>query len=822
MTQKTLLLGRDGSPLAPLIKTYLLYSLLRVAWLMVNSASPGVYPLVGFIPLPWGWFDSYLVQFWGLDMLLCGFQIHTLVRLAALKLGLASNYARDRAAMKPRHRSWLPTALLFCGITILTCCAVDWFISMAQYGWFPFAYMLTGGLAVQIGLGMCVLGFLFGGRYVARASGEVSASFGVTKLADDHWLTQRVHGLAERLNLPKPVVGTTDVMNAFAMGANAKTATIVIGKPLLSYEKDELDAIIGHELGHVLHDDVARMQFAEGFQRMLVKVVNVVTIFGAILAAQSSTGGRRDAQRNFQLALGSGSLVRHTLFFASELVAKGISRNREYHADAVGAYVTSPDAMARALKRVHGVAEPTTAPERHYGYLMFRGSGFGNLFATHPTLNARLKALNAQEVSQAAAKLAQERALSRALDGSEALGISGPMEEESPSPALLWLQASYAATTSWLRTLFATLRRHITVRRLGIAAAVAAVIILVAPALTSFYGLDRRFQLVRSSIAAAATDSWAWVSTEASAVFPDEDAERIRELEARENRLLAERDTARREAASLRTLLASSSGNGNSAWEMSPEGGTSSQIVARTDTPASPQLAVLQTELAKAQREANDLLRKLNAVNNDRTKMATQIAQLQQRLLPATAPTDGVNQQLAADTQRLQRELEELKRTIATKDAQILDLRRETDSLTRTLASWSQERTATATQIRDLQQELAIAAKEKAAPATWLAAAASQSGSVEVAVNQKSSAEARRAAVSLCAQKGGKGCYPLEAYSAGCVAVARPHGVKIRPGNFWLGNDRSSIEAQGNAIEQCFNANGGRYRCDTAFVRCSN
>jgi len=453
MTLATSIFGTE-TRLRPLIKAVLAVTALRVAWIAINVYQPNALSLAWAL-VPWPrWTFSWTV--WAAELALILYQLRAYIRLGrplllrfapdlAAFLRFSARPAVDEEHLKPRNRSWWPTALLLCGILILSCCMLTWIALMLVFQtWAPFDRVMMTPFedkAILVGLVLSLLGLMFGGRYIARASGDVSTTFGVVPVADDHWLAERVHGFADKLNLPRPAVGVTNVMNAFAMGANRKSSMVVIGKPLFEFEKDELDAIIGHELGHILHNDVARMQFAEGFQRMLVGVVNILTVFGVILAASASKK-RANARLNAHLAMGSGRLVRKTVFVASELVAKGISRNREFHADAVGAHVTSVDAMAGALRRIHGVTARPTAQEHHYGYLMFRGAGFGNLFSTHPTLQARLKALDARASSNEAAQAATVdrvgvAAVKESVQGPQRRGFTA-LASSDAAPSPLW------------------------------------------------------------------------------------------------------------------------------------------------------------------------------------------------------------------------------------------------------------------------------------------------------------------------------------------------------------------------------------------------
>lgn len=252
---------------------------------------------------------------------------------------------------------------------------------------------MAGPWPAYVALALSALGIAWGWRYVQRTKLALTDGFGVKYLQADHLLTQRVHALAARLDLPPPAVGLTAQVNAFACGPSPDKAAVIVGVPLAKHlSREELDAVIGHELGHIVSGDMRQMQLAEGFQSMFGNVFGTVTaLVGSVAASQV-----RDRTTAHAIRSGSGILNllgRYIIAFASELMVKGLSRNREYYADAVGAALTSPQAMASALERIHKIAAKPTDVESAYGYLMFRGSSFGRLFSTHPTMERRQAAL---------------------------------------------------------------------------------------------------------------------------------------------------------------------------------------------------------------------------------------------------------------------------------------------------------------------------------------------------------------------------------------------------------------------------------------------
>jgi len=259
------------------------------------------------------------------------------------------------------------------------------FVIFSLPSWLGPAPLSPVPLALALFFGLCGMGWGYKNSNTAQAM--VGNAFNVTYLEPSHPLSHRVGKHAGVLGLAAPRVGVMAHNNAFAVGANASNAAVILGKPLLDkLASDELDAVIGHELGHIATDDMRRMQFAEGYQRMFSVMLSV--FLANLINAFTRT------RLGNMVGHGLASLARVTFFCGTELIVKGTSRKREFYADAMGAALSSPDAMSRALTVLHG-GKPTK-PEREFACLMFHGSSGGLGFSTHPTLAQRVAALEAQ------------------------------------------------------------------------------------------------------------------------------------------------------------------------------------------------------------------------------------------------------------------------------------------------------------------------------------------------------------------------------------------------------------------------------------------
>jgi heat shock protein HtpX len=156
----------------------------------------------------------------------------------------------------------------------------------------------------------------------------------------------------------------SEVFNAFAMSSQRSAGLVLVGETLINkLPAAQLLAIVGHEIGHIAMDDGRRKYLAIAHQEFLFSFL----VF---------SGLKRWARRIFGF-IGEAALAAH-------------SREREYWADAVGAYVTNPEAMIEALQSLEHSKSPKPV-EKQYAALMFRP--VNRLFSTHPSTAKRIQAL---------------------------------------------------------------------------------------------------------------------------------------------------------------------------------------------------------------------------------------------------------------------------------------------------------------------------------------------------------------------------------------------------------------------------------------------
>jgi len=209
--------------------------------------------------------------------------------------------------------------------------------------------------------------------------------------ASEQWLHSTVKELADKAGIGMPEVGIfhSEAPNAFATGWNKNNALVAVSTGLLQrMNKDEVAAVLGHEIGHVANGDMVTLALIQG-------VVNAFVMFFARII------GNFVDKAVFKNENGPGIAFYITTFVAeivlgilASTIVAWFSRRREFRADEAGAALTSNAAMASALMRLK---ETYDQPSELSGELVafgIRGEGkLSALFSSHPPLDDRIAAL---------------------------------------------------------------------------------------------------------------------------------------------------------------------------------------------------------------------------------------------------------------------------------------------------------------------------------------------------------------------------------------------------------------------------------------------
>jgi heat shock protein HtpX len=203
-----------------------------------------------------------------------------------------------------------------------------------------------------------------------------------------------VQGLTRRMNLPMPklYIIPDDSPNAFATGRSPQHSSVAFTQGILRLMNDnEIEGVIAHELGHVLHRDILISSVAATLAAAITMMARMAFWFGG-------AGSRDDENRGGAF----GAIAMMILApIAAMLIQMAISRSREFDADAASAkYVGSPYPLINGLqkleswsKRIPMDASPSTA--HMFIIKPFTGQSIMRLFSTHPSTEERIARLQA-------------------------------------------------------------------------------------------------------------------------------------------------------------------------------------------------------------------------------------------------------------------------------------------------------------------------------------------------------------------------------------------------------------------------------------------
>ena len=248
-----------------------------------------------------------------------------------------------------------------------------------------------GGLLVWAAL------FGFGGAFISLAMSKMQAKMfmGVQVINDSpdptaQWLVSVVDRYAREVGVKMPEVGifNSAAPNAFATGASRNSALVAVSTGLLqSMNRQEVEAVVGHEMTHVANGDMVTLTLLQG-------VVNTFVLFlarvvGQILDRGSSGRGVGSFMTFWVLQIVFGLLATPIVMW--------FSRQREFRADRGGAKLAGTGNMIGALEDLKRGHEPLPAQQFQAFGIADGGvrAGIARLFMSHPPLDERIAALRA-------------------------------------------------------------------------------------------------------------------------------------------------------------------------------------------------------------------------------------------------------------------------------------------------------------------------------------------------------------------------------------------------------------------------------------------
>jgi len=213
------------------------------------------------------------------------------------------------------------------------------------------------------------------------------------------WLVDTVRRQAEMAGIGMPEVGVFESPqpNAFATGANRNNALVAVSTGLLAtMNRDEAEAVLGHEMTHVANGDMVTMALMQGVINALVMFL--ATVVGHVVdrVVFKTERGRGPAYYIF-------SMLSQILFSVlASIIVMWFSRQREFRADKGGAELAGRDKMIASLRKLQQAHDPEDLPDQFaaFGIAGGIGSGLKALFLSHPPLEQRIAALQQMSLSR--------------------------------------------------------------------------------------------------------------------------------------------------------------------------------------------------------------------------------------------------------------------------------------------------------------------------------------------------------------------------------------------------------------------------------------
>lgn len=256
-----------------------------------------------------------------------------------------------------------------------------------------------------------LIAFAFGAPFVSLMTSKASVKRayniklignGGARTEKEQLVVDTITLLSEKLNLQKlPEIGVypSNDINAFATGASKNSAMVAVSQGLLNnMNETEIIGVLAHEMSHVVNGDMLTSTILEGF----VSAFSIVII---IIVNILLSGNRRNNRAGNAIAsTASFYFLRSCLNFFGRILASWYSRRREFGADKLAAQITEPAYMKSALVRLQEISEGRVnlqPSDREFAAFKitnnFSMGGFANLFATHPSLERRIAAIERME-----------------------------------------------------------------------------------------------------------------------------------------------------------------------------------------------------------------------------------------------------------------------------------------------------------------------------------------------------------------------------------------------------------------------------------------
>jgi len=297
-------------------------------------------------------------------------------------------------------------------------------VTMGLFASFLLVYIFVGDrmldyfpLLILFAFGTPFISLMMSKATVKRAYNIKMIGEGGVSSEKEKLVVDTITLFSQKLGLQKlPEIGVypSNDINAFATGASKNSAMVAVSQGLLnSMNETEIIGVLAHEMSHVVNGDMLTSSILEGF----------VSAFGLIATLPFLMGGNNNRGRRAASSMATYYIVRNIANIFGKIVSSAYSRRREFAADKLAAEITEPAYMKSALVRLQEISEGRIAlqdSDREFASFKitnnFSMGNLANLFASHPSLERRIAAIERMENKEI------KLLIDKFLDGETTLG----------------------------------------------------------------------------------------------------------------------------------------------------------------------------------------------------------------------------------------------------------------------------------------------------------------------------------------------------------------------------------------------------------------
>jgi heat shock protein HtpX len=209
----------------------------------------------------------------------------------------------------------------------------------------------------------------------------------------ERWLVDTVarHARRSEIGMPEVAIYDSPDMNAFATGATKNSALVAVSTGLLQQmRREEVDAVLGHEVAHIANGDMVTLTLIQGVLNTFV--IFLSRIIGGII--DTALRGKSEERGSGMGYFFTVMILQMILGVFAAMIVAWFSRRREFRADAGGASLAGTPAMVSALRRLGG--SPENELPKSMAAFGIHGGGLMSLLSSHPPIEERIRALQEQ------------------------------------------------------------------------------------------------------------------------------------------------------------------------------------------------------------------------------------------------------------------------------------------------------------------------------------------------------------------------------------------------------------------------------------------